>query len=92
MGQKIHPRGVIWVLSSPPHAGHLLEKKNDDLAVQYEDCSWSMIIITWVENIDYNSILGRGKFGLFEQNWVNIIDYFHIYLQNICTYFVYLER
>ena len=38
MGQKLHPRGVIWVLSSPPHAGHLLEK-NGDLAVQYEDCS-----------------------------------------------------
>ena len=36
MVQKIHPQGVIWVPSSPPHAGHLSEK-NDDLAVQYED-------------------------------------------------------
>ena len=39
MDQKIHPRGVIWVPSSPPHAGHLSEK-NDDLAAQYEDCPW----------------------------------------------------
>ena len=38
MVQKIHPRGVIWVPSFPPHAGHL-SKKNDDLAVQYEDLS-----------------------------------------------------
>ena len=37
MVQKIHPQGVIWVPSSPPHAGHLSEK-NDELAVQYEDC------------------------------------------------------
>ena len=36
MVQKIHPRGVIWVPSSRPHAGHLSEK-NDNLAVQYED-------------------------------------------------------
>ena len=36
MVQKIHPRGVIWVPSIHPHAGHLSEK-NDDLAVQYED-------------------------------------------------------
>ena len=39
MVQKIHPRGVIWVPSISPHAGHLSEK-NDDLAVQYEDCPW----------------------------------------------------
>ena len=37
MVQKIHPRGVIWVPSIPPQAGHLSEKRNDDLAVQYED-------------------------------------------------------
>ena len=36
MVQKIHPRGVIWVPSNRPQAGHLSEK-NDDLAVQYED-------------------------------------------------------
>ena len=36
MVQKIQPRGVIWVPSIPPHAGHLSEK-NDNLAVQYED-------------------------------------------------------
>ena len=36
MVQKIHPRGVNWVPSIRPHAGHLSEK-NDDLAVQYED-------------------------------------------------------
>jgi len=36
MVQKIHPWGVIWVPSFPPHAGHLSEK-NDNLAVQYED-------------------------------------------------------
>ena len=36
MVQKIHPRGVIWVKSISPMlvACH---KKNDDLAVQYED-------------------------------------------------------
>ena len=37
MVQKIHPKGVIWVPSIPPQVGHLSEK-NDDLAVQYEDC------------------------------------------------------
>ena len=37
MIQKIHPRGVIWVPNSSPQAGHLSEK-NDDLAVQYENC------------------------------------------------------
>jgi hypothetical protein len=37
MAQKIHPRGVIWITSISPHAGCLSEKKNDDLAVQYED-------------------------------------------------------
>ena len=42
MVQKIHPQGVIWVPSSPPHAGHLSEK-NDDLGVQYEDCLWPSI-------------------------------------------------
>ena len=36
MVQKIHPRGVIWVPSIHPQAGHLSEK-NDNLAVQYED-------------------------------------------------------
>ena len=35
MVQKIHPRGVIWVPSNRPQAGHLSE--NDDLSVQYED-------------------------------------------------------
>ena len=37
MVQKIHPRGVIWVPSIHPQAGHLSEEKNDNLAVQYED-------------------------------------------------------
>ena len=37
MVRKIHPQSVIWVPSFPPQAGHLSEK-NDDLAVQYEDC------------------------------------------------------
>jgi hypothetical protein len=37
MVQKIQPWGVIWIPSISPHAGHLSEKKNDDLAVQYED-------------------------------------------------------
>jgi hypothetical protein len=27
MVQKIHPRGVIWVPSFHPHAGHLSEKR-----------------------------------------------------------------
>ena len=36
MVEKIHPRGVIWVPSIHPQAGHLSEKKCD-LAVQYED-------------------------------------------------------
>ena len=36
MVQKIRPRGIIWVPSNRPQAGHLSEK-NDDLAVQYED-------------------------------------------------------
>ena len=36
MVQKTHPWGVIWVPSFHPQAGHL-SKKNDDLAVQYED-------------------------------------------------------
>ena len=36
MVQKIHPRGVIWVPSIQPQAGHLSET-NDDLAVQYKD-------------------------------------------------------
>ena len=39
MVQKIHPRGVIWVPNFPPQAGHLSEK-NDNLAVQNEDCQW----------------------------------------------------
>ena len=53
MVQKIHPRGVIWVPSIHPQAGHLSEK-NDNLAVQYEDvhdyakdlirCGWSIKI------------------------------------------------
>ena len=37
MVQKIHPWCVIWVPISQPQAGHLSEK-NDELAVQYEDC------------------------------------------------------
>ena len=37
MVQKIHPQGVIWIPNSQPQAGHL-SGKNDDLAVQYEDC------------------------------------------------------
>ena len=37
MVPKVHPRGVIWVPSFPPHVGHLPEK-NDNFAVQYEDC------------------------------------------------------
>ena len=37
MVQKIHLWGVIWVPSNRPQAGHLSEKKNDNLAVQYED-------------------------------------------------------
>jgi hypothetical protein len=41
MVQKNHPQGVIWVPSCPPQAGHLSEK-NDNLAVQYEDCPWFM--------------------------------------------------
>ena len=36
MVQKIRPRGVIWVPSSPLMPGHLSDK-NDNLAVQYED-------------------------------------------------------
>ena len=36
MVQKIHPRGVNWVPSNRPQAGHLSEK-NDNVAVQYED-------------------------------------------------------
>ena len=39
MVPKIQPRDLIWVPSSTPRAGHLSEK-NDDLAVQYEDCPW----------------------------------------------------
>ena len=37
MVQKLHPRGVIWVPNPHPQAGHLSEKKYDNLAVQYED-------------------------------------------------------
>ena len=37
MVQKIHPWGVIWVPSIPPHAIHLSKKQNDDIDVQYED-------------------------------------------------------
>ena len=37
MVQKFHPQGVIWVPSIQPQAGHLSEKKYDNLAVQYED-------------------------------------------------------
>ena len=37
MVQKSHLWGVIWVPSNRPQIGHLSEKKNDDLVVQYED-------------------------------------------------------
>ena len=37
MVQKIHLRCDIWVQSFHPQAGHLSGKKNDNLAVQYED-------------------------------------------------------
>ena len=47
MVQKIHSRGVIWVPSSHPQAGHLPEKQNEDLAVQYEDCPWLRIILCY---------------------------------------------
>ena len=36
MVQKIHPRGVIWIPSISPTLV-ACQKKNDDLAVQYED-------------------------------------------------------
>ena len=36
MVQKIHPQGVIWVPSSTLRLV-TCQKKNDDLAVQYED-------------------------------------------------------
>ena len=37
MVQKIHPWSVTWIPSISPHAGRLSEKKDYDLAVQYED-------------------------------------------------------
>jgi hypothetical protein len=37
MVQKIQSRGVIWVQSNRPQAGHLSQNENDDLAVQYKD-------------------------------------------------------
>ena len=43
MVQKIRPRVVIWVLSSPPHAGHLSEKKTTELS--------SMKIVHALDNI-----------------------------------------
>ena len=39
MVQKIQPRGVIWVPSIHPQAGHLSGKKNYDLAVQSKKMS-----------------------------------------------------
>ena len=39
MVQNIHPWGVIWIPIISLQAGRLSEK-NDDLAVQYEDCPW----------------------------------------------------
>ena len=44
MVQKIQPWGVIWIPSISPHAGHLSEKKNDDLAVHYEDVC---VLVYW---------------------------------------------
>ena len=38
---------LIWVSSISPHAGHLSEKKNDDLAVQYEDVR-GLAWVLWV--------------------------------------------
>jgi hypothetical protein len=51
MVQKIHPRGVFWVPSIHPQAGHLSEK-NGDLAVQYEDVHGVANSFT----VGYNSI------------------------------------
>ena len=56
MVQKIHPRGVIWVPSISPHAGHLSEK-NDNLAVQYED----------VHEVDYQRISQRLLYLIWTQ-------------------------
>ena len=52
--------GVIWVSSSPPHASQLSEK-NDDLAVQYEECPW--ISQEWTGfNIKTTSFVYRPNF------------------------------
>ena len=39
MVQKIHPWGVIWVPNSRLML-YTCQEKNNNLAVQYEDCPW----------------------------------------------------